>query len=400
MLSLNCKITEIRPRHEIQIIFQFNSLLLNGILSVLLNRGIPLHFTLPNFISFLRVLLSPVFFVLLRSEHPLGVRFAVLVFIIGAVSDYFDGFFARRWKQVSAFGAFFDPLADKVLTATAFFAFASLGYLEYWMVLIVVARDIITTLLRVYADSIDNSIVTSSSAKLKTFLQMIFISYLLLLFALWESREFSADIREFFGWLLQSDATHLMMLALTLYTVWTTVLYLITNKSIVQQFWRNDAVNVFRMTFVSVFGVGFLPKMPGTFGSMAAVLIVFTPITTTYLLGLTAVCFVGGLFLIGEVERARGADAHCIVIDEVIGMWLVLCVPYIPHNWFWVTLGFILFRCFDIFKPFPINLINNRRGAFWVIADDILAAVYAGLALYLFWMTSLSFPLVLAFLNR
>ncbi|MBK9248472.1 MAG: CDP-diacylglycerol--glycerol-3-phosphate 3-phosphatidyltransferase [Ignavibacteria bacterium] len=359
-----------------------------------------MHFTLPNFISFLRVLLAPVFFVLLRSESQVGVRFAVLVFIIGAMSDYFDGYFARRWKQVSAFGAFFDPLADKVLTAIAFFAFASLDIISYWMVLIVVARDIITTLLRVYADSIDNSIVTSSSAKLKTFLQMIFISYLLLLFALKGSSEFPPNFRDFFGWLLVSDATHLMMLALTLYTVWTTILYLITNISIVKQFWRNDAVNVFRMSFVSVFGVGFLPKMPGTYGSLAALLILFTPITTPYLLLLSVICFIAGLILIGDVERTRGADAHCIVIDEVIGMWLVLCVPYIPHNWFWVSLGFIIFRCFDIFKPFPINRINSRRGAFWVLADDILAAIYAGLALYLFWMTSLCFPLVLAFVNR
>jgi len=356
------------------------------------------NYSLPNLISFLRVLLAPLFFILICSKNESEIRIAVVVFIIGALTDYFDGWLARRRKEVSSFGAFFDPLADKVFTATAFLALAVIDIFPFWMVFIVIARDIGTTLLRVYADSLERSIITSRSAKVKTFLQMAFIVYVLLLiwFKFFDGIPF---LKESSTWLLESPLTYCMMLALTIHTVWTSIDYLINNGYLVRYFWKNDAANFTRIAFVSVLGVGFLPKMPGTFGSIVALLILFIPFDSQLILLSAVVAIIIGLLVIGSVEKRHGNDPQFVVIDEVIGIWLILSVPFIPHSFFWVILGFGLFRLFDIWKPFPIGWLNRHKGALWVIADDVLAAGYTILLLLLLQFALMVSPLVLAYLN-
>jgi CDP-diacylglycerol--glycerol-3-phosphate 3-phosphatidyltransferase len=357
------------------------------------------NYSLPNLVSFLRVLLAPIFFVLICSHNESAVRFAVIVFILGALTDYFDGWLARRRKEVSAFGAFFDPLADKIFTATAFVALGVIDIFPFWMIFIVIARDIGTTLLRVYADSLNRSIITSRNAKVKTFLQMAFIVYVLLLIWL-KYLEGIPAIKDAATWLLASDITYYMMLALTLHTVWTSIDYLLNNGYLVRYFWKNDAANFLRIAFVSVFGVGFLPIMPGTFGSAAALLIVFAPMSSAMILICAAIATVIALAVIGNVEKRHGSDPHCVVIDEVIGMWVILSVPGIPHSWFWVIMSFGLFRLFDIWKPFPIRWFNNHRGAVWVIADDIFASVYSIIVLYLLQFALMMSPFVWGFVRQ
>lgn len=336
---------------------------------------------------------------LICSNNESEIRIAVAVFIIGALTDYFDGWLARRRKEVSAFGAFFDPLADKVFTATAFVALAVIDILPFWMVFIVIARDIGTTLLRVYADSLDRSIITSRNAKVKTFLQMAFIVYVLLL--IWFKYFDGIPIlKDTSIWLLTSNFTYFMMLVLTIHTVWTSIDYLINNGYLVRYFWKNDAANFTRIAFVSIFGVGFLPRMPGTFGSAVALLILLTPMSSMMIILLSIITTIIGLFVIGPVEKRHGSDPHCVVIDEAIGMWLILSVPMIPHSWFWVLIGFGLFRLFDIWKPFPIRWLNVQEGAFWVIADDILAAIYTIILLLLFQFTLNVSPLVWGYMHQ
>lgn len=358
-----------------------------------------MNYSLPNLISFLRVLLAPLFFVLICSHNEGAVRIAVLVFIVGALTDYFDGWLARRRKEVSAFGAFFDPLADKVFTATAFVALAVISIFPFWMVFIVIARDIGTTLLRVYADSLNRSIVTSRNAKVKTFLQMAFIVYVLLLIWLKYFDEIPL-LKDTATWLLASDITYIMMLALTVHTVWTSIDYLLNNRFLVQYFWKNDAANFLRIAFVSMFGVGFMPKMPGTFGSAAALLILFTSLSPIMIFVSAVTATIIGLLVIGNVEKRHGSDPHCVVIDEAIGIWLILSFPTIPHSWFWVLIGFGLFRLFDIWKPYPIRWLNSHSGAVWVIADDILAAVYSIIIMLLLQFSLMLSPLVYAYIQQ
>lgn len=132
----------------------------------------------PNIITATRILLTPVFIVLLVSGDSVLIQCSAAVFLVAAITDWYDGWYARRYNVMSAFGRFFDPLADKVLTTAAFFAFVFLGLLPLWMVIIVVARDFLVTVLRIVADVRQQPVVTSRLAKWKTAMQLVFLWYL------------------------------------------------------------------------------------------------------------------------------------------------------------------------------------------------------------------------------
>jgi CDP-diacylglycerol--glycerol-3-phosphate 3-phosphatidyltransferase len=130
-------------------------------------------------------------------------------------------------------GKFLDPLADKFLTSAAFIAFAVLELVPWWMVIVIVFRDLIITVLRSLAESRNAHIITSKAAQTKTFIQMTVLYYLLLLVVgqdvLW--------IRELLGGtidaLLHPTVTYVLMLAVTLLTVTTGVQYVIDNRRFV-----------------------------------------------------------------------------------------------------------------------------------------------------------------------
>ena len=132
----------------------------------------------------------------------------------------------------------------------------------------------------------------------------------------------------------------------------------------------------------SWFGVGRLPKAPGTFGSLAALPVVLL------MSGLGPV--VGAVFLVvfvGVAVRAAGIteqvlgqrDPGVIVVDEVAGMLVALYL--LPATWGFLAGGFFLFRLFDIVKPFPIRRLERLPGGVGVVLDDVLAGVFANLAL-------------------
>jgi CDP-diacylglycerol--glycerol-3-phosphate 3-phosphatidyltransferase len=126
-----------------------------------------------------------------------------------------------------------DPLADKVLTSTAFFAFAAIGVLELWMVIIVVFRDLLITGLRLFAEWQKKSFATSMMAKIKTMIQMIFIFYLLIVFTLRENTYLSVNFSEIFNILTNSTAIYYTMFAITIFTFSTGVLYLYQNRILI-----------------------------------------------------------------------------------------------------------------------------------------------------------------------
>lgn len=133
--------------------------------------------------------------------------------------------------------------------------------------------------------------------------------------------------------------------------------------------------------------VGKIGKAPGTWGSLAAFLPWFfikdLPLPT-YLLVLMVV-FIVGFFVSGSAEKILDSpDAGCIVIDEILGMLITLiAAPQHPAAW---ILGFVLFRIFDIFKPFPVSWFDQQiHGGFGIMMDDIIAGLYALLSLHLIW---------------
>ena len=134
---------------------------------------------LPMQLTILRIALAVVFLVLFAFVEPPNTSWAVLLFIIAAVTDWWDGHIARRMKLESELGAFLDPLADKLLTGAAFVSFALKGLVAWWMVIIILFRDVYMTVLRAAADGAGLPIHTSRIAKIKTFVQMLFLGAML-----------------------------------------------------------------------------------------------------------------------------------------------------------------------------------------------------------------------------
>ena len=127
------------------------------------------------------------------------------------------------------------------------------------------------------------------------------------------------------------------------------------------------------------FGSGLAPKAPGTFGTLMAVpiyLIIVQWPPLYYGLFVFA-AGISGIYLCGKTaEYLRVHDCGGIVWDEMVGYWLTLFL--IPFSWQTMLLGFLLFRLFDIWKPFPIHWLDKKvKGGFGIMIDDILAAIYA-----------------------
>lgn len=188
---------------------------------------------LPNQLTTLRILLTPVFLFLFISENPILVQISLPVYIIAAITDWYDGWLARKFNYITTWGKFMDPLADKVLTSTAFFAFVAIDVLELWMVIIVVFRDLLITGLRLFADWQKKSFTTSNLAKIKTVSQMVFIFYLLIVFTLRENYYLKSNFPEVFEILTNSTAIYITMLLITLFTFITGVVYIFKNRKLI-----------------------------------------------------------------------------------------------------------------------------------------------------------------------
>ncbi len=185
--------------------------------------------TLPNQLTTLRILLTPVFVYLILSDAPHLRIGAIIVFTVASLTDLYDGYHARKYGQTTRWGAFMDPLADKILITSAFIYFVYLGLVPCWMVVVVALRDVMVTLLRLYAEWKEKPIVTSKSAKVKTLLQNVLAYVLLLLLLLRERILFSDTISTMAERLLFDKWVYWAMLLLTIYTVYTGVAYLFEN---------------------------------------------------------------------------------------------------------------------------------------------------------------------------
>lgn len=131
------------------------------------------------------------------------------------------------------------------------------------------------------------------------------------------------------------------------------------------------------------FGSGLAPKAPGTFGTLAAIPFYWfmRDLSLPVYLFLIAATFLVGVYLCEVAAREQQVHDHPgIVWDEMVGYWLTMTLA--PAGWVWIVAGFLLFRFFDILKPWPIGWLDRRvRGGLGIMLDDILAAVYAGLLL-------------------
>lgn len=138
-----------------------------------------MRLNLPNSISVFRVAMVPVLMVFLLGDIPAGDIIALGVFVVAGASDWLDGYVARRRHQTSVTGAFLDPLADKLLVTAALVSLVELGELSAWVAMIVIARELAVTGLRMVAAA--RSVVISASwwGKIKTASQMAAIAALI-----------------------------------------------------------------------------------------------------------------------------------------------------------------------------------------------------------------------------
>jgi CDP-diacylglycerol---glycerol-3-phosphate 3-phosphatidyltransferase len=195
----------------------------------------------PNQLTLIRVVLTPLFVWLLLSDAPGMKELALVVFVIAALTDWYDGWVARRWGYVTRWGKFFDPLADKVLTSAAFIAFVFIGYAEAWMVWVIVARDICITLLRSYGEYKHKPIDTSKFAKTKTFVQMVVIYVILISYVIRSSPQLYSVFGNLANAIASKEIVILLMSLTTLLTAWTGVLYFIQNWNIIKELFSSHA---------------------------------------------------------------------------------------------------------------------------------------------------------------
>jgi phosphatidylglycerophosphatase A len=136
------------------------------------------------------------------------------------------------------------------------------------------------------------------------------------------------------------------------------------------------------------FGSGLAPKAPGTFGTLAAIpfflLMLFLP-AWDYVLVVLVCCFLGVYFCQVAADDFGVHDHPAIVWDEFVGLWITLLpLIFLGFEWHWLALGFVLFRFFDIIKPWPIRYIDQHvHGGVGIMLDDVVAGILAALCLWL-----------------
>lgn len=131
---------------------------------------------LPNKLTILRVIMIPFFLVFLMVPGiPGGKWVAFALFVIASLTDWFDGYLARKHNLVTNFGKFMDPLADKLLVCSALIAFVGMGRIASWIVIVIIARDFIISGFRLVAA--DKGVVIAAGwwGKVKTAIQMVMI---------------------------------------------------------------------------------------------------------------------------------------------------------------------------------------------------------------------------------
>ncbi|MGF6905960.1 CDP-diacylglycerol--glycerol-3-phosphate 3-phosphatidyltransferase [Fusobacterium sp. PH5-44] len=138
---------------------------------------------LPNKLTFIRLILTVPFIYFLEASNSNGIIYRLIafaIFVIASLTDFFDGYIARKYNLVSNFGKVMDPLADKILVISALVVFVKLDYIPSWMSIVVIAREFLISGIRILAASNGEVIPAGKLGKYKTTSQMIVILLMML----------------------------------------------------------------------------------------------------------------------------------------------------------------------------------------------------------------------------
>ena len=135
---------------------------------------------IPNLLTFLRILLIPVFTLLFLTPTPLRSIMAAIVFVVASLTDLLDGYLARRWGQITKLGKLLDPIADKLLILPALLLLVEFHRLSAWIAIVLIGRELVMTGLRAIASSEGIIITAERSGKYKLVIQVIAVVLLIL----------------------------------------------------------------------------------------------------------------------------------------------------------------------------------------------------------------------------
>ena len=175
---------------------------------------------LPNILSISRIVISPIFAYFLIKKIFIFNIIALIIFFLGSLTDILDGYIARKYNIGTKMGEYIDPLADKVLVATAFcmLSYFYPAQVPLWMISLIFLRDIFIMLYRAFLIKINISLKTSMFAKFKTFYQIIIIHLLLILHV------FSSDI------IIFNNFAYILVFISVFLSVITAIHYIIINR--------------------------------------------------------------------------------------------------------------------------------------------------------------------------
>ena len=187
-----------------------------------------------NSLTLLRIALTPVFIIFLFYDHPYAKLWALMVFLVASITDALDGYFARKHDQVTEQGRFLDPLADKILILSALISFAVLEIIPFWMVGLIIFRDLFITGLRVVMNNKGFQMVTSNIAKAKTSFQVVIIVTILLYLG---SANLPFDwVADYILLIREYELIYYLTLLITVFTIFTGIAYIYDNRTAIHQY--------------------------------------------------------------------------------------------------------------------------------------------------------------------
>jgi CDP-diacylglycerol--glycerol-3-phosphate 3-phosphatidyltransferase len=363
-----------------------------------------------NALTVARIASVPFFVAFLFGRSAGSGIAALAIFAFAAASDYFDGWAARRFGAQSRFGEFLDPLADKILTGSAFISFAFIPELAVplWLVIAILLREAVLTLMRAAAIGRGVPLRTEFAGKAKTAIQMTSIVLILTLLLIEKTPSVPGPTVNALRSLrlplfLVAASAAAAVLSMTSYLVknWPSIgiWFGVRRRSAALKRRiphprqdRREARGFLRgviLLFSTGCFVGFIPKARGTIASLLGSAIwVFCSRSLVYY-ALCGFVSIAGFFASDYAEKRifGRKDSPKIVIDEIAGVLVTfLSFSFNPSARGFLTfvLGILLFRLFDILKPAPLRHIQRMEGGAGVLFDDLAAGVFANAGLQLF----------------
>ncbi len=285
-------------------------------------------------------------------------RLAFALFIFGALTDFWDGWIARRHSLETPLGRILDPAADKVFILGTMASFAIEGIYSYWYLVPIFLREIVVTFCRSVWLVQGQAIGAERAGKLKLGLQVtsVLFSFFFLLHPTLN--------------LLRWNRFFLVLaMAMTLYSGF---LFLYHNRKLLNN------VDFFRK--VAALGVGYLKPFPGTYGTLLGMIFLPAISYSPWLHFLIFLSLLGvAYFAIPRIGLKPEEDPAEVVIDETCG--ILLAFMFVPLHWGSAIVGFLAFRFFDVTKIFPLRQLEKKPGVHGIMLDDLGAGVYTWLVL-------------------